>query len=379
MTGEPKRVRIATDGTEAPRTDPRPDRLLRLGERLRAASLDGLLVGHLPNIRYLTGFSGSSALLIALRGGDVHLLTDFRYEEQAREECPSGVSIRITRDGLFQALGELLEGGVPRRLGFEAAYLSVRDRRELGERCGRATWEDAPAAIEEMRVRKDREELELIRSAVSIAEQALEETLGLVREGASERELAAELHYRLRIAGSGPLPFDPIVAGGPRSALPHAEPGARAVVEGDLLLFDFGATAGGYCCDVTRTVTLGVAREWQREIHRAVLEARAAALSVIAPGRPGRAVDRAARRALDDRGWGERFGHSTGHGIGLEVHEAPRLARRSKDVLVTGNVVTVEPGVYLPGRGGVRIEDDVWVDDEGPRVLTRFSRDLLEL
>lgn len=359
--------------------DPRARRTAELWRRIAGAGLDGLLVGHLPNVRYLTGFSGSSALLLVLDRERLHLLTDFRYEEQAAEECLPRVSLRIAQDGLFRELGSLLERDLPRRLGFEADHLTVRDRRELGERCGGVTWEAAPPLVEALRARKDETELALIRTAIEIAERALEETLEVVREGVAEFEIAAELEYRLRRAGSGPLPFVPIVATGPRSALPHAEPGQRHVAEGDLLLFDFGASREGYCCDLTRTFVAGAAAPWQREIHDAVRKAQEAAIAALEVGRGGAEVDRAARRCLEARGWAERFGHSTGHGIGLEVHEGPRLARRSEDVLEAGNVVTVEPGVYLSGRGGVRVEDDVAVDDDGARSLTRFSRDLQEL
>lgn len=359
--------------------DPRPGRTAELWRRVAEAGLEGLLVGHLPNVRYLTGFSGSAALLLVLGRDRLHLLTDFRYEEQAAEECLPWVSLRIAQDGLFRELEGLLERDLPRRLGFEADHLTVRDRRELGERCGGVAWEAAPPLVEGLRARKDETELALIRTAIGIAERALEETLQVVCEGVAEFELAAELEYRLRRAGSGALPFVPIVATGPRSALPHAEPGERRVVGGDLLLFDFGASRGGYCCDLTRTFVAGTAAPWQREVHEAVLEAQEAAIAAIEAGRGGAEVDRAARRCLEARGWAERFGHSTGHGIGLEVHEGPRLARRSEDVLEAGNVVTVEPGVYLSARGGVRVEDDVVVDDEGARSLTRFSRDLQEL
>lgn len=359
--------------------DPRTARSERLRRRIVEAGWDGLLLGHLPNIRYLTGFTGSSALLLTLRDGGRYLLTDFRYEEQASEECPDDVASRIAVDGLFSELAALLDPVGPLRIGFEPERFTVRDRRELGERCGGVAWEDAPSWVERMRARKDPGEVARIREAAGVAERALEEALALVEEGMTEREIAAELECRLRRGGSGPLPFVPIVAAGPRSALPHAEPGPRPVAEGDLLLFDLGATAAGYCCDLTRTVVLGAAAPWQREIHEAVREAREAAVAALQTGRAGREVDRAARAALEARGRAERFGHSTGHGIGLEVHESPRLARRSEDTVEAGNVVTVEPGVYLPGRGGVRIEDDVLVEAGGPRVLTRFSRNLLEL
>lgn len=368
-----------TDGAAAAE-DPRPRRLEAVRRELAPAGLDGLLQVHPPNVRYLTGFAGSSGLLVVSRDGPTLLVTDFRYEEQAREGVPPGVEVRIARDGLFATLAAALEADpAPRRLGFRADHLTVRDRREAGERCGRVSWEDAPPIVERLRARKDAVELALLGRAAEIAADGFETALGRVEEGMTEREVAAELEYALRRAGSGPLPFEPIVASGPRSSLPHAEPGQRRLREGDLLLFDFGATAGGYGSDLTRTVVLGEPRPWQREIHDAVREAQAAALAGVAAGVPARDVDRAARRVLEEAGLQERFGHSTGHGIGLEVHEAPRLSRRSEDRLEAGHVVTVEPGVYLPGRGGVRIEDDVAVEETGGRLLTSFSRALREL
>ncbi|MFQ5678679.1 MAG: M24 family metallopeptidase [Gemmatimonadota bacterium] len=360
--------------------DPESRRLAALHERLAEAGLDGLLIGHLPNVRYLTGFTGSSGLLLVLREDDSMLVTDFRYEDQATEQLPTGVRPRIARDGLFPELGEALEArGAPRRLGFEAEHLTVRDRREIGERCGRVAWEDAPPFVEEMRRRKDATELEKIEKAARIGEAALKEVLDGVVAGLAEREVAAELVYRLRRRGSGPLPFEPIVAAGPRSALPHAEPGERRIEPGDLLLLDFGASVHGYCCDITRTVVVGRPEAWQRELHAAVREAQEAAIAAVQVGQSTRRVDRAAREVLEKRGWADRFGHGTGHGIGLEVHERPRLSRSSEESLEEGNVVTVEPGVYLSGRGGVRIEDDVVACEGGPRALTRFPRALLEL
>lgn len=355
-------------------------RLAALRTSFRRAGLEGLLVVHPPNIRYLSGFTGSSALLLVL-GEEPHaLVTDFRYEEQVADQLSPEVSVWIARDGLLNELGSRLETArAPQRIGFESGHLTVRDRKELGERCGRVLWEEAPPILEEMRARKDPWELAQLRRAVEVAEAALARTLEALEEGMAEREVAGELDYALRAAGSGPPPFPCIVASGARSSLPHAEPGERRLQEGDLLLIDFGATVAGYCSDLTRTFVLGAARPWQRHMHEAVLEAQEVAVSAMAPEVAAREVDAAARRSLEAGGLAERFGHSTGHGLGLEVHENPRLSRRSNDILRIGNVVTVEPGVYLPGRGGVRIEDDVAVSTEGARLLSGFRRDLIEL
>lgn len=354
-------------------------RLDVLRSELPAEGLDGLLLSKLSNVRYLSGFSGSSGRLLMLPERSV-LFTDFRYEEQASAEVDPVIEVRISTDGLLEEVAAFLdERGLSGRLGFEPESVTVRDRHELGELCDRVTWETAPTWVESQRVRKDPLEIEAIESAARIGEAALQEVLSAVRAGVTERTLAAELDYRLRLAGSGPPPFETIVAAGPRSALPHAQPSDRQLQRGDLVLFDFGATVGGYCSDMTRTFVLGPAAEWQIEVHQAVAAAQDAARAVIAAGVAAREVDEAARDVLREAGMAERFGHGTGHGIGLEVHEAPRIFRRSDDVLEAGSVVTVEPGVYLPGRGGVRIEDDVVVEETGVRTLTRYSRDLVEL
>lgn len=354
-------------------------RLDILRSELPAEGLDGLLVSKLSNVRYLSGFSGSSGHLLMLPERSV-LFTDFRYEEQASGEVDPVIEVRISRDGLLEEVAAFLdERGLAGRLGFEPESVTVRDRHELGELCDRVMWETAPTWVESQRVRKGQSEIEAIESAARIGEAALQELLSIVREGVTERTLAAELDYRLRLAGSGPPAFETIVAAGPRSALPHAQPSDREIRSGDLVLFDFGATVGGYCSDMTRTFVLGQAAEWQREVHQAVAAAQEAAMAVISAGVAAREVDAAARKVLRAAGMAERFGHGTGHGIGLEVHEAPRIYRRSDDVLEAGSVVTVEPGVYLPGRGGVRIEDDVVVEETGARTLTRYSRDLIEL
>lgn len=346
--------------------------------------LDGFLVRHPPNVRYLSGFTGSSGCLLFLPGSTT-LITDGRYEEQAADEVVGDVALRVSHDGLLDVLGELLdgerrsEGAEAPAVGFEADRVTVAARDRLERECPGASWRPIGGCVEEMRVRKEPEEVERIRRAVEVTLAALDEVLGRIDEGVTEREVVAELEYLLRRRGSDAPAFETIVAGGPRSARPHARAGESELREGDLVLLDVGATVEGYCADVTRTVCLGAAREWQREIHSAVGDARRAAIAQVAPGRSAGDPDRAVRACLEERGLADRLGHSTGHGIGLEVHEAPRVHRDSEDILREGYVVTIEPGVYLPGRGGVRIEDDVLVSTDGPRVLSEFDRDLREL
>jgi len=357
----------------------RRDRITKLRIELVNHGLDAALLTHGPNVRYLSGFSGSSGMLVVLPE-EAGLITDFRYEQQAGEEVDGVAEVLVARDGLSSMLAERLKDrSQVRKVGFEAGYVSVRDRRELGERCASVVWDDLPQTVERLRTIKDAAELASIDQAVQVAERALEETLATVEEGVTELELAAELNHRLALQGSTGEPFETIVASGERTALPHASPSERRLREGDLLLLDFGATVDGYCSDITRTVVLGTPSPRQREIHARVLEAQEAALAAIWPERTAADVDRAARASLEAAGLGDRFGHSVSHGIGLEVHEGPRLYRKSKDTLEAGNVVTVEPGVYLAGEGGVRVEEDVVVVEAGHRVLTSSSTALREL
>ncbi len=359
--------------------DARSLRLRRVRDRLHEARLDALLVSHLPSIRWLTGFTGSSAFLL-VEPGSATLITDFRYRTQASEESGDGVSISITDSDLFAELARRLEeGACGPRVGFEDHSLSVRDRRALGESCDAVMWEASGPMVDELRATKDSGEIESISRAVEVAEGALGDFLGTVCEGASERDLAAELVYRLRLAGSESMPFDPIVASGPRSALPHARPGGRTLAEGDLLLVDFGARVAGYCSDMTRMFVLGAPAPWQVQLHEVVSQAVESAVSATEAGIPARDVDKAARDVIVEAGFGDRFGHGTGHGVGLEVHERPSVNARSRDTLEAGNVVTIEPAVYLPGRGGVRLEEVVVAQEGGRTVLTRFPLDLREL
>lgn len=341
--------------------------------------LGGLLVSGMASVRYLTGFTGSSGFLL-LEPGAATLFTDFRYESQAAAEIRPDVALHVMRTRTWDDLAEHLQPSPPGwRLGFEAARLSVAELERLVHACDNVIWEPTEGLVEGRRARKDAAELESIAAAVDLADLVLEGLVGQIRPGMSELELAALLEYRLRSAGSGSLPFAPIVAFGERSALPHASPSDRRLGRGDLVLLDFGARIDGYCSDMTRVFVVGPAAGWQREVHRAVLRACESAIRTIAAGVPASEVDAAARDALAEAGLAEQFGHSSGHGLGLEVHEAPRLHREERASLEAGNVVTVEPGVYLPGQGGIRIEQAVAVEAGGGRVLTRSSPELIEL
>jgi Xaa-Pro aminopeptidase len=360
-------------------SDSRPRRLAALSDAVAEAGLDALLVTSLPNIRYLTGFSGSSALVVATPA-DTVFITDFRYQIQVSDEVGDLARVVIEPvslwTGLWEQLGRL--DGV-RTVGFEAAHVQYAEFQRLQESGARWKWKPTGPLVERLRERKDAAEVASIQRAADVATRALRRTLEQVGAGMTELEAAGVLEHALRDEGSEGFAFPSIVAAGARSALPHAQPTSHRIERGDFLLFDFGAVVEGYCSDVTRTVTVGAATLEQREMYDVVRAANEAAVAAVHAGMTGRDADAVARSYIERHGLGELFGHSLGHGIGLEVHEAPRLARTNELPLPAGAVVTIEPGVYRAGWGGVRIEDDVWLGPDGPRVLTDFTRDLLEL
>lgn len=362
--------------------DRRPERLEAVRGRLRAAELDGLLISSLPNIRYLTGFSGTSAVVVVTHGG-AFLLSDFRYRAQAAQEVGDLARVLIEDGGVWERLFRLL-GGQPglSAIGYEAHVLTAGGAQRLAEGAANGRpWRFQPTTdiVESLRTVKSREEIDAIGAAGAVAARALAHAVPRVRAGQTENEIAALLEGALRALGSEGYPFPTIVASGPRAALPHARTSPRVVAPGEFLLIDFGAVVDGYCSDVTRTFVLGEADGRHREVYDAVREAQAAALSGLRAGMTGRQGDALARDVLAARGLGDAFGHSLGHGVGLEVHEAPRLARTVEDALPAGAVVTVEPGVYLEGWGGVRIEDDVVLEATGAVLLTEFPRELITL
>lgn len=360
-------------------SDARPRRLAALADGLTAAHVDGLLVTSLPNIRYLTGFSGSSALLF-VSNREVIFITDFRYQTQVAQEVGSIARVIIEAQSLWAGLWQQLsQMSTLEVIGFESGHILHRDFQRLLEAGARWQWRPTVDLVETLRERKDPDELALIETANGIAIRALERTLPQLHVGMTELEVAGVLEKSLRDEGSEGFPFESIVASGPRSALPHARSTSRQIEDGDFLLLDFGAETKGYCADVTRTFVMGRAAPEQRAVYDVVRTANETASNRVRAGMTGRDADAIARDYIEQRGYGDLFGHSLGHGLGLEVHEAPRLARTAEGALAEGAVVTIEPGIYRPGWGGVRIEDDVFLGPNGPKILTSFTHELIEL
>ena len=347
----------------------------RLAELLPEAELDGMLVTELTNLRYLTGYSGTNGL--ALIGPDRRtFVTDFRYVEQAAEEVGPSFERRRAPQDLLESVSEAVPEG-PVRLGFEGAHVTVHAHGRLRELLeDRIQLVPTSGLVERLRAVKDPGEVQRIRAATALADEALERLLSesLVRR--TEREVALALEVHMRQLGARRPSFETIVAAGAHGALPHAQPREVELEPGQLVVIDWGAELDGYCSDCTRTVATGEPGERAREVYALVGAAQLAGLEAVSAGAHGREVDSVARKVIEQAGYGERFGHGLGHGVGLEIHEAPRLSQRSEDHLEAGNIVTVEPGVYLPGELGVRTEDLLLVTEGGCEILTSVSKEL---
>ncbi len=346
----------------------------RLRTVLGELELDAALVTDIVNVRYLTGFTGSNgALLVHTRGGAA-FATDGRYSDQAAAQCPDleTTTTRALTADLLSAAGEI------GRLGVETHSLTVDAHATVaGQVAGTTTLTSLRRAVEQLRVVKDDAEIAALTRACAISTEALGQLLGGPLEGRTEREVARDLEWRMFALGAEAIAFDTIVAGGPNSAIPHHSPTDRVLARGDLLKIDFGARVDGYHADCTRTSVLGPPADWQREIHQAVRDAQQAGVDAMVAGTAVATPDAVARKVLDDAGWLERFTTGIGHGVGLEIHEDPFVGPRNPGRLLDRTPVTMEPGVYLPGRGGVRIEDTLVVGTSAPLVLTDAPRDLL--
>lgn len=351
------------------------DRATRLAEKLPEIGADLLVVTSLVNVRYLTGFTGSNALVLI--GPDTRaFVTDFRYVEQSTAEV-DGTFDRTISPELLEPLPELLPSGEV-RLAFEDAHMSVRTHGRLGEIVGtRAELVAAGDAVEALRAIKDTDEIHHIAEAAKLADAALRQIMERGLAGRTEIEVAVALERAMEDLGAKRPSFDSIVAAGPHGALPHAQPRDVEIGRGELVVVDWGAELDGYCSDCTRTLATGDLPDASLEVYDLVREAELAGLDAVSAGTGGREADGAAREVITAAGHGEHFGHGLGHGVGLEIHEAPRVSQRSDSVLASGNVVTVEPGVYLPGEFGVRIEDLVVVTGTACTILTSVPKELI--
>jgi Xaa-Pro aminopeptidase len=349
-----------------------------VAQEIRARDLDCLVVTHSPNWYYLTGFTGESGALVVMGDGAI-LLTDGRFTVQAKEET-KGIKVELQKGSLYVALGELLRKMGVGKFGFDPGQLTLTQwksvRKAAGAKCKSV---EAGGIVESLRRRKDAGELAVMRKAAILADEVTTAAIKLMKPGTSERELGAEIEYQMRKRGASGPSFETIVASGWRAALPHARPTGKLLRKNELVVLDLGVILGHYCSDMTRTVYLGRAPKRVRSWYRAVEEAQAAGVAAVKAGVTCGAVDGAVREVLTKSGVEQYFVHSTGHGLGLEVHEEPRVARGQEFRLEPGNVITIEPGVYVEGVGGIRIEDDVVVEASGSEVLTRVKRDLIEL
>jgi Xaa-Pro aminopeptidase len=350
----------------------------RLAALVAERELDALLVREPTNLRWLTGFTGSNGLAVVEPGDDGGrtFVTDFRYVERVASEVSDEFERREGERDLLDGLGDVLSRERPLRLGFDDAHTSVRDHRRLSESLDRVELVPAGGLVERLREIKDPEEVERIRAAAALADDALRAMLERGLAGRTEREVALDLEDAMRHHGAQEPSFPSIVAAGPYGALPHSEPRDVEIPRHALVIVDWGARLDGYCSDCTRTFATGEVDEEAEAVYELVLEAQLAGLEATRAGVSGRDADAAARAIIEKGGHGERFGHGLGHGVGLLVHEDPRLAKTSEATLAAGHVVTVEPGVYLPGRFGVRIEDLVAVTGDGREVLSSYPKEL---
>jgi Xaa-Pro aminopeptidase len=352
----------------------------KLREHLATTRFDGLLVSHLPNVRYLCGFTGSAGLLLVEPSGSV-FFTDVRYDIQAHEEV-KGAKVVIARKAPLAALGDFL---VKRRkrargltIGLESEHFTVSEKKRLSQLAPSGVrLKEAPSIVERFRMVKDQHEIVLIKDAVKLGAEIFNRGLEVLRPGVKEVEVAAEMELAARRGGAEEMSFPTIIASGARSALPHGRASTQPIPSGAFVVCDFGVILSGYCSDQTRTVWVGSVPQDARRSYEAVREAQQAAIEAVRPGIAVGEVDAAARKVLKKAGLGRHFTHSTGHGVGLEIHESPRVAAGQSEVLMPGMVITIEPGVYFPGKWGVRIEDMVAVTAAGCEVLTPTGKELL--
>ena len=347
------------------------DRLQKLHGKLPSLECDAIVVSNLTNVRYLCGFTGSSGMLIVTRN-DAHFISDFRYRSQAAQQVPREYSIVIAEKGLWPQAAILLESAAC--VGFEAEHLSVATMEEVSELMPQVHLWATKRAVEDLRLIKDTDEIAVIERAVAVIDETFARILRVLDVGQTERFVALELERIMRELGATGPSFEIIVASCVRGALPHGIASEKTLERGDMITIDMGAIVDGYCSDCTRTVCLGAPTAEQQRIYKTVWDAQVAAAKALRPGLSCVDADNVARAIITETGFGDAFGHGLGHGVGLEIHEQPRLSKLGKGDLATGMIVTCEPGIYLDGWGGVRIEDMLLITESGARVLTQAHK-----
>lgn len=354
------------------------DRRRKLASELAAKRVDDMLVTRVTHVRYLSGFTGSNAALLVSKDRSAAIATDGRYTTQIAHQVPD-IPAHIGRHLAPELLAEVKEG---RRVGFEADYVSVAQLKKLEEACPEGvTLVPVTGVIEDIRITKDNLELTRLTEAAELATQALRELIddGGIRAGRTEREIAADLEFRMRTLGAERPSFDTIVASGPNSAMPHYAAGDRELADGDLVTIDFGMHRLGFNSDMTRTFAIGEPSDFLREIYEVTLAAQLAGVKASVVGTSLVDVDAACRNVITEAGFGEYFVHSTGHGVGLDVHEAPSASVHGTGTLRENMTLTIEPGIYVPGKGGVRIEDTLIITAGAPRIITQYPKELIVL
>jgi Xaa-Pro aminopeptidase len=352
-------------------------RLQEVRKQLENSRLDALLVSHLPHVRYLTGFSGSNGLCIITRQNQ-YFLTDRRYRDQVKSEL-KGFVISIAGVGLLEAARQFHNLNRRKRIGFESQYMSVATLGNLKKLFPHSSVVPVRSVIESIAAVKDEAEIGFIQRAVDVTDRVFQKILGLLKAGISELEVSAEISYWHKRYGAEGDAFEPIVASGSRGALPHGRASEKKIRKGDFVTLDFGCRCNGYNSDLTRTVAVGRPGARAKKMYRVVLEAQCKAIDASQAGARARDLDRLARNHIKREGFGRYFSHSLGHGLGIEIHEQLRLSASSKEILKAGNVVTIEPGIYVPGFGGVRIEDDIVIRQNGCEVLNIAPKELIIL
>jgi len=353
-------------------------RLKKFEGTLVEQDFDGFVVTHPANLRYLCGYTGSNGLLLLLAGRRI-FFTDGRYTQQAREEV-QGARVAIAKGPLFNDAAKILGKLNAAMIGFEADYTTVAAAGEMRKLVHKKIeWKPTSGLIMRQRMTKDAEELRLITDAVKLGAVVYKEALRTLRPGVRESEVAGRLEYAARQAGADGMSFETIVAAGKRAALPHGRASSQPIPRRGFVVVDSGVILRGYCSDMTRTVHMGRVSREERRWYETVLEAQLAGIAAVAPGKTAAEVDQAARQVLRKAKLEHYFTHSTGHGVGLEIHELPRLAKLQAERLEPGMVITIEPGIYVPGKGGIRIEDMVVVTDSGSQVLTPVTKELIEV